>query len=106
MIGLQLLKRVRDLHSIGIIHNDIKPENILVEYNFNLTKMAPKIFLIDFGLASFIENSKQENLSSRRKSHSTGSNYYCSPFSHLLKPSCARDDLISVLYVLIHLLNG
>jgi len=31
MIGIQLCKRLRDLHSIGIIHNDIKPDNMLLD---------------------------------------------------------------------------
>jgi serine/threonine protein kinase len=31
MIGVQLYSRLRDLHRIGVIHNDIKPDNILMD---------------------------------------------------------------------------
>ena len=44
--------RLRDLHSIGVIHQDIKPENILCNrsspYDSNL-----EVYLIDFGLSSW-----------------------------------------------------
>ena len=41
----ELLSAVGYLHKRGVIHNDIKPENILITYADNLLK------LIDFGLA-------------------------------------------------------
>jgi RIO-like serine/threonine protein kinase len=31
MIAMQLYQRLKDLHSIGVVHNDIKPDNILVD---------------------------------------------------------------------------
>jgi len=47
MIGIQMCERLRDLHTIGITHNDIKPDNILLD------PIEPdKIILIDFGLSS------------------------------------------------------
>ena len=42
-----MCERLRDLHTIGITHNDIKPDNILLD------PIEPdKIILIDFGLSS------------------------------------------------------
>jgi casein kinase 1 alpha len=47
-ISLQLLRKVVLLHSAGIIHNDIKPSNIL----FGVGDNRKKIYIIDYGLAS------------------------------------------------------
>lgn len=47
-ISLQLLNKIVLLHSVGIIHNDIKPSNIL----FGVENNRRKIYLIDYGLAS------------------------------------------------------
>lgn len=38
------MKRLRDLHSIGYIHNDIKLENLVIGIND-----PSMIYLIDFG---------------------------------------------------------
>ncbi len=46
MIGIQIIQRLRDLHSIGIIHNDIKPNNILIN-----KENGELLYLIDFGLS-------------------------------------------------------
>ncbi|TNV85486.1 hypothetical protein FGO68_gene11074 [Halteria grandinella] len=52
MIAIQLYERLRDLHSIGIVHNDIKPDNLLVD-----AQQEDLIHLIDFGLSQyFLEN--------------------------------------------------
>jgi serine/threonine protein kinase len=40
------MERLRDLHCIGYVHNDIKLENILIGH-----KNTSKIYLIDFGLS-------------------------------------------------------
>ena len=45
MIGIQLNQRLRDLHSLGIIHNDIKPDNMILDQSLE------NIYLIDFGLS-------------------------------------------------------
>ena len=47
MIGIQICERMRDLHGIGVVHNDIKPDNILLD---PINK--DKIILIDFGLST------------------------------------------------------
>lgn len=42
----QLVTGLKDLHSIGIVHGDVKPENVL------MSKRTGKVLIIDFGLAS------------------------------------------------------
>lgn len=48
MIALQIFERLQDLHSIGVIHNDIKPDNILIDSN-----IGSILHLIDFGLSEY-----------------------------------------------------
>jgi serine/threonine protein kinase len=49
-IILQLAEAIQELHSIEIIHNDIKPENIMILFE----DKKPKIKLLDYGFSCFI----------------------------------------------------
>ena len=46
MIGVQLIRRLKVLHSLDYIHGDIKPSNIM----FGRGKKKHTLYLIDFGL--------------------------------------------------------
>ena len=46
-IGTQLLGKIRVLHSKNIVHNDIKPANIL----FGMKDRRNEVFLVDLGLS-------------------------------------------------------
>ena len=61
----QIISAIKYIHEKDIIHNELKPENILLNYdneedkeNFNL--MKANIKLIDFGFALKINNSENE----------------------------------------------
>lgn len=48
MIGLQFLKRLKDLHSMGYVHRDLKPANTLIGKK---TSDRHIIYLVDYGIA-------------------------------------------------------
>ena len=43
----QILEAIKHCHSAGVIHRDVKPENILLDENFNIK-------LTDFGCAKLL----------------------------------------------------
>ena len=47
MIALQVLNRLKSIHGQGVIHNDIKPGNMMIG-----AKEPNTIYLIDYGLAT------------------------------------------------------
>jgi serine/threonine protein kinase len=46
------LRRLRQLHLAGFVHNDVKPANLLLGASSGSLRQANEIHLIDFGLAS------------------------------------------------------
>ena len=47
LIVMQLITRLRTLHRMGYVHNDIKLENIVVGHHD-----SDRLYLIDFGLST------------------------------------------------------
>ena len=66
----QLLSCINYLHSCDIVHCDVKPENILLEANKELSQLK----LIDFGFASKINEAENQRLTKQR-----GTLYYSAP---------------------------
>ncbi|KAJ3037091.1 hypothetical protein HK097_003609 [Rhizophlyctis rosea] len=109
--GMQMLDLLQTIHSKGIVHCDIKTENILaqaslLETDTNLTSFRPH--LIDFASSKFwppppslIKKKK------RRRSSATkiGTTKYASLNLHKGKEPSPRDDIESLLYLLIDLHN-
>lgn len=46
-LGLQTLEGIADLHGLGYLHRDIKPQN----FSIGLRKKANVIYVLDFGIA-------------------------------------------------------
>ena len=87
----QIFRGLEGIHKIGIIHCDIKPENIL------LTGQSYNIKIIDFGSGCFNGGQKYEYIQSR---------YYRSPEVVLGIPYGPPMDIWSAALVVIELLIG
>ncbi len=85
---------LKQLHSLGVVHRDIKPSNWMFDANHQLV-------LIDFGLATFYESLVGGGVTTTETPHIIGSPQYVSWFVHQGLPYAPRDDLLSLLYVIL-----
>ena len=105
MILNQTILILFKLHSIGYVHNDIKPENVLIG-NMNEKDQSVKLHLIDFGLCkpfwNFKTNKHIEQQSTQGKFEGTfrfsSRNHHCFEMNQ-----SRRDDLESAIYMTIYL---
>jgi len=101
LIGMQMFKRIKDLHEKELIHRDIKPENFMI----GLGNKSNKIFLIDFSFCKRY-NHNNKHIEEKRINKIIGTPNYVSLNVHDgIEPS-RRDDIESIIYVLIYLLLG
>ena len=99
MIGIQVIKRLKSVHSCGLVHNDVKPNNLMTGPRPNT------VYLIDFGIArSYVEGGRHVERRKTRKMK--GTKKYCSVGTMRGRTSSRRDDLESLAYVLVRLNTG
>lgn len=96
------------------MHNDVKLDNIMIENlenidyeeKYNALK-GMKIHLIDFGFSQSFRCQTSKKHLKHQKIKSFKGNYVYASHNHLTFHSTSRrDDLVSLVYVLINLLNG
>ena len=58
MIGLEMIDRIKVIHSQNYIYRDIKPENIMIGDINNYSTL----YLIDFGLAKLYRNTEGKHI--------------------------------------------
>lgn len=106
LIAIQMMSRICDFHSIGYIHRDIKPQNILTG-NAEDGYSKNTIYLIDYGLAKqFCTKEKGHILDGVCENGVVGTPQYMSINSHSGRETSRRDDMEAIGYVLLYLAVG
>ena len=96
-MGIRILAAVDHAHKNGIVHRDIKPQNILVNKD-------GKIKVADFGIARL--KAQQTTKIADAASSAMGSVHYISPEQAMGEVADEKSDLYSVGVVLYEMLTG
>ncbi|GAM19554.1 hypothetical protein SAMD00019534_027290, partial [Acytostelium subglobosum LB1] len=102
-LGIQMIQSLEAVHDLGYLHRDVKPSNFTIGLGNNKRHIT---YLIDFGLARRYVLSSGEVRQARDQTGFRGTARYASINSHLSKDLGRRDDLWSILYVLIEFALG
>ena len=122
LIGKEMVKRLETMHGKGILHRDLKPNNLTWgNYNSSYNNISNSnyqnnkyeldintIYLIDFGLScSYYEHElNMSHYKLKDNLNFVGTLRYASLNSHKGIRQGRRDDLESMLYILIYFLKG
>ena len=99
-IGIDSLDLLERLHSTGFVHNDIKPDNFVIDLdvNYNLN-------LIDFGFATrYLNEKSKKHIENGSTNYFKGTRFYASLSNLKYMQLSRRDDLESLSYMLINFL--
>eukprot|EP00929_Paragymnodinium_shiwhaense_P021436 TRINITY_DN13982_c0_g1_i1.p1 TRINITY_DN13982_c0_g1~~TRINITY_DN13982_c0_g1_i1.p1 ORF type:complete len:555 (-),score=85.62 TRINITY_DN13982_c0_g1_i1:263-1927(-) len=97
-VGCQVIERLREMHRLGLVHMDMKPDNIMI-----CDGQAHVVFLIDFGLSRHYTVAGHHF--PPREAGLKGTARYCSVDAHKGLLS-RRADVESLGHVLIYLAIG
>lgn len=101
MIGIQVLTALEEIHIQGIVHNDLKPDNIATGLRTN----TGELYLLDFGLSSEWMH-RNIPMQYREAWEFQGSPFFASENTlRGIRPS-RRDDLESLGYILLFFQMG
>lgn len=96
-ILIECIYCIRDIHSKGIVHRDIKPQNFIISRDPNCNK----VFVIDFGLSSWFINSSGQHIEYNEECSPVGTARYASINNHRGVHQTRRDDLESIGYMIV-----
>lgn len=104
-IALMSIKCLEDVHSVGILHRDIKPNNFM--FGRKEDDEENKLYIIDFGLSKEYFNRKTKSHIRMNNGRSmVGTARYVSIRTHQGFEPSRRDDMESLGHMLIYLVKG
>jgi serine/threonine protein kinase len=112
---ITIIEIIEKIHERSVIHRDIKPENFMIsrlglqdpqdQQDHEDQETLKKVNIIDFGL-SRIYIKDGTHIPNKQNSSIVGTMRYISTHIHEGNVYSRRDDIISILYVIIYLLKG
>jgi serine/threonine protein kinase len=93
-VGAQIAQALAHAHSHGVVHRDLKPDNVLVDW------ASGRVVLTDFGVA------RLDDASRTRTGLVVGSPAYMAPELLMGQPPDARSDLYALGVLMFQLLSG
>jgi serine/threonine protein kinase len=99
-IGEKMIRLLKFIHEKGLIHRDIKPEN------FVFNQYGTDIYIIDFGLCKKYIDNENKHIEMKKDKTIIGTPNFVSVNMHNGVEPSRRDDLISVAYIILQLING
>jgi serine/threonine protein kinase len=97
-IMVQLIDILEHIHEKGVIHRDIKPDNVRI--------LGDQAYIIDFGMATFFLDETGKHVPGKVGDNILGSPDYISYHIHCGNTPSRRDDLISLGYLYLFFLLG
>jgi len=99
-IGTQMLRCIQSVHKCGLIHRDIKPQNFLLSID------NTRVYIVDFGISTPYINNKKHHKPLTHHDSAIGTIDFISYYVHEGLSASRRDDLISMIYIIIYIFNG
>ncbi|KAH8267487.1 hypothetical protein KR018_008069, partial [Drosophila ironensis] len=103
MLSIQMFERLELLHSRGLLHRDLRPENFLM----GVEEFKNRLYLIDLGLGEiFWSKLNNSHVPFSRGKRVRGNYGYSSVNTFKCYGSSRRDDMESLGYIFIYFLSG
>ena len=102
LLADKMLCIIEQVHKKGIIHRDIKPENWCIGEGAD----SHNLYLIDYGLSKVYINERGKHIPHKKNKTMLGQAIFASVNSHKTIEVSRRDDIESILYMLLLMVVG
>lgn len=104
LIAYQVIRHLKYIHSRGIVHRDIKPDNMVIYSNHG--QGQGMISLLDFGMSQFYLDRHGKHIPKKKRKMIDGTVRYMGKRTHEGWQGTRRDDFQALAYSLIYFLKG